>query len=79
MIYRMSKKEYFRLTELIVQLFPFESKGTFYTPAVKGSPAQGKLYSAYQNYRTDLIEAGLIATRERSLSEESNTNFLSTI
>lgn len=74
MTYRVSKEEYSRLAELIVKLFPFESKGTYYTPAGNGQPARGKLYSAYQNYRTELIKAGLTAKRERSQSEESNNN-----
>lgn len=60
------------LAELIVKLFPFETKGTFYTPAVKNSPAQGKLYSAYQNYKTSLREGLLINKRERVLDEQSN-------
>lgn len=61
-----------RIAELIVQLFPSELKGTYYTPAIRNFPAQGKLYSAYQNYKTDLRAVGLIEKKTKALNKKSN-------
>ena len=73
--YRISKTEFERLSELIVAVFPAEKKGIYFTPAYKQDQAQGKLYSAYLNYRTNLREAKLIATRRKRSATAGKTLF----
>lgn len=49
--------------------------GTYYIPAVKNHPAEGKLFNAYQNYKADLREAGLVPKRTKTLTTQG-TYFL---
>lgn len=65
LFFRIPKPVFISLAKLIVQLFPLESLGTYYIPAVSGEQAQGKLYSAYQNFKKDLRDAGLVQKRAK--------------
>lgn len=66
LIFRIKKEDFIYLAKVIVELFPNELSGTYYIPAVNNQPAQGKLFSAYQNYKTDLREAALISKRSKA-------------
>ena len=66
---RISPQRFEDLTSSIISIFPFETRGTYYTPfkTVKTNGqstrinASGKLYEHFQYRRTILMEAGVIA------------------
>lgn len=64
--FTIKKEEFINLSKLIVQLFPRELLGTYYIPAVKSQPAEGKLCNAYQNYKADLRESELVPKRAKA-------------
>lgn len=68
-MHRITREEYIKLAKLIVQLFPKELEGTYYLPFAKGSPTQGKLYSAFTNYRAQLKAVGLIEKKDKYIDE----------
>lgn len=41
-----------------------EDNSTYYLPAYKNNPAQGKLYVQYTNYKAQLRSAGLCKKRQ---------------
>lgn len=53
------------MANIIVQIFVDEAAGTYYLPSVRNSPAQGKLFSAYQNMKTDLRQVNLYKKRSK--------------
>ncbi|XP_073822260.1 uncharacterized protein [Musca autumnalis] len=68
---RLLKEDFIKLSEEIVDIFPFEIKETYYIPFTKGRLARGKLYDAYNNYRRKLNTDGLISTSDNSEPENS--------
>ncbi|XP_073822254.1 uncharacterized protein isoform X2 [Musca autumnalis] len=69
---RLLKEHFIKLSEDIVDLFPFEIKETYYIPFQEGRLSKGKLYDAYRNYRRQLKSGGLMDTGENSEPENSN-------
>lgn len=43
-----------------MEIFPQEIPHTYYKPYCNGKLSTGKLYDAYNNYRTELSAAGII-------------------
>lgn len=71
----IKKEDFLNIAKLIVQLFPKELLGTYYIPAIKNQPAQGKLFCSYQNYKTDLREAALISKRSKASASSGKIFF----
>ncbi|XP_073826088.1 uncharacterized protein [Musca autumnalis] len=63
---QLLKQHYLHLSQAIVDIFPLETKETYYIPYSKGKMTKGKLYDAYTNHRTKLCAAGLITRRSNS-------------
>lgn len=49
----------------IIETFDNELELVYYIPGVKKKPAKGKLWDAYNNYRTKLAKVELISRRSR--------------
>lgn len=75
---RISRPEFIRLSNLIVEAFPMEENTTYYLPAHKNDQAQGKLYVQYTNYKAQFRSAGLCKKRQYVPKRNGNIflNFL---
>lgn len=58
---------------MIVELFPTETSETWYSPSRKSSAPSGKLYSKYNNYKSQLDEVGIIQRTKRAPVIEATT------
>lgn len=66
-----------QLSQLIVEIFPYEVKETYYIAFRKGHIAKGKLYDAYNNYRARLSAAGIIHRRTKTTEKKSKEKYKS--
>lgn len=68
----ITSEEFSALSAAIVELFPGEIRGSYYTAAHCELQAQGKLYSAYTKYKANLRAIGLIRKRPKAESRSGN-------
>jgi hypothetical protein len=64
------------LAKLVVEIFPTETTGTWYTVSQKSSPPNGKLYSKYNNYKTQLDQVGISQRTKRTAENVESVQLL---
>lgn len=57
---RLSRIDYERISNVIVQYFPSEDIDTYYVPAASRAKARGKLFDAFNHQRSKLFALGII-------------------
>lgn len=57
---------------MIVEIFPKEIEGSYYKKYCEGKVASGKLWDAFNNYRSKLAKLGIIKRRARTNSPSSS-------
>lgn len=70
---RLNRHDFAYIASVISEVFIGETKEEYYTPAINGQKASGKLYDTYSNYRNLLSSAGLISRRSRSSKKDLNS------
>lgn len=73
--FRLSKEDFYQLSQTITEMFPSELKETYYVPGIKTVLPKGKLYDAYKNHRTRFRIAGVIPIRNRVKPKPKNCTF----
>lgn len=62
----MSPREFEKISESIINIFPGEMTKTYYSKYSGGIHASGKLHDAYFNYRSKLAKSNLIKRRTKT-------------
>ena len=68
---RISSKEFENVASSIKMLFPTENQNLYYKRSSQGSHPSGKLYNAYNNFRQDFGNIGLV-NKQKYIKKVSN-------
>lgn len=77
--HRLTKEQFIALSKSIVIIFPSEIPEAYFVPSQRNQLARGKLWDAYNNFRTKLSLAGIIQRRNKinrkiDVCEQSSVN-----
>lgn len=65
----MTVANFNHLAETLVEIFPTEVVETYFVRSIKGKCAQGKLYNAFVNTRSEIVDSGLLQVNKRNVGK----------
>ncbi|XP_055910548.1 uncharacterized protein LOC129944913 [Eupeodes corollae] len=73
---RLNRHDFAYIASVINAAFPSEAKEEYYSPAINGQKASGKLYDTFANYRNLLSSTGLINRRSKKSSRDLDSTIV---
>jgi hypothetical protein len=70
---KMTTQNFQFLADTLVSIFPTEVAETYFCRSVKGKNATGKLYNAFVNTRSEIVDAGLLQVNRRNMNKSDST------
>lgn len=69
----MRTQDFQYLADTLVKIFPTEVAETYFCRSAKGKNATGKLYNAFVNTRSEIVDAGLLQVNRRNMNKSDSS------